>query len=131
MKPSSSLAIRRYSAQPRDQIFVKGYGLLFFANNMGKTIGKNISKNWSGKCSQNFLIMLNNQKQMRLKRFQNEQLKQQQKQLEISLVIKLLIKSQMFQYIHTKKIFQRQLRMRIIKKYLKKIYLSRKKTGNY
>ena len=84
--------MRRYSAQPRDQIFVKGYGLLFFANNMGKTIGKNISKNWSGKCSQNFLIMLNNQKQMRLKWFQNEQLKQQQKQLEISLVIKLLIK---------------------------------------
>ena len=30
----------RYSVQPRDQIFVKGYGFLLFAKNMGKNIGK-------------------------------------------------------------------------------------------
>ena len=33
-----------YSVQPRDQIFVKGYGFLSFTPNMGKDIGKNISK---------------------------------------------------------------------------------------
>ena len=37
----------RYSVQPMDQIFVKGYGLLSFAKN----IGENISKNLSGKYS--------------------------------------------------------------------------------
>ena len=30
---------------PRDPIFVKSYGFLFFAKNMGKNIDKNISKN--------------------------------------------------------------------------------------
>ena len=28
------------SVQPRDQIFVKGYGFLSFAKNMGRNIGK-------------------------------------------------------------------------------------------
>ena len=37
----------QYSFQPRDQIFVKGQGFLSFA--------KNISKNLSGKYSQNLL----------------------------------------------------------------------------
>ena len=37
------------SVQPRDWIFVKGYGFLSFANNMGKDIGKNISKNLRSK----------------------------------------------------------------------------------
>ena len=40
-----------YSVQPRDQIFVKGYEFLLFAKNMGK----NISKNLSGKYIQNLL----------------------------------------------------------------------------
>ena len=39
----------RYSLQPRDRIFVKGYGFLSFAKNMDKKIGKNTSKNLSGK----------------------------------------------------------------------------------
>ena len=39
----------RYSVQPRDQMFVEGYGILTFTKNMGKNIGKNIIKNWSGK----------------------------------------------------------------------------------
>ena len=42
----------RYSVQPRDTIFVKGYGFLSFAKNIGKNIRKNISKNLSGKYSQ-------------------------------------------------------------------------------
>ena len=44
-----------YSVQPRDcnHLFVKGYGFLSFAKNMGKNISKNISKNLSSKYSQN------------------------------------------------------------------------------
>ena len=34
----------KHSVQPRDQIFVKDYGFLSFAKNMGKIIGINISK---------------------------------------------------------------------------------------
>ena len=41
----------RYSVQPRDRMFVKSYGFLSFAKNMGKIVGKNISKNVSGKYS--------------------------------------------------------------------------------
>ena len=32
--------MRRYPVQPRDWIFVKGYGFLPFARNMGKTLIK-------------------------------------------------------------------------------------------
>ena len=41
-----------YSAQPRDWIFEKGYGFLYFAKYMGKTIRKNKSKRLSDECSQ-------------------------------------------------------------------------------
>ena len=41
-----------YSIESRCRMFVKGYGFLFFAMNMSKTIDKNISKNVTGKCSQ-------------------------------------------------------------------------------
>ena len=44
-----------YSVQPRHQIFVKGYGFLSFARNMGKILVKNISKILSSKYSQKFL----------------------------------------------------------------------------
>ena len=50
----------QYSVQPRERIFVKDYKFLPFAKNMGK----NISRNLSGKDSQNFLIMLNNLQKM-------------------------------------------------------------------
>ena len=30
----------RYSVQPRDRIFVKGYEFLSFVRNMGKNVGK-------------------------------------------------------------------------------------------
>ena len=45
----------RYSVQPLDQIFVKGYLFLSFAKNMGKNIGKNISNNVSNIYSQKLL----------------------------------------------------------------------------
>ena len=45
----------RYSVQPRHKIFVKGYGFLSFAKNMGKNIGENISKSLNSKYSQKLL----------------------------------------------------------------------------
>ena len=36
--------MERYSVQPRDRIFVKGYGFLSFAKIMGKNIGKKLVK---------------------------------------------------------------------------------------
>ena len=47
----------RYSDQPRYRIFVKGCGFLLFAENMGKNIDNNISKNLSDKCSPGMLAM--------------------------------------------------------------------------
>ena len=38
-----------YWVQPRSEISVKGYGFFSFARNMWKIVGKNISKNLSGK----------------------------------------------------------------------------------
>ena len=34
MTCSSNLATHQYSVQPRDQVFVKGYGFLSFAKNL-------------------------------------------------------------------------------------------------
>ena len=45
----------RHSVQPRDRMFVKVYGFLSFAKNMGKNIGENISKNLSGQYNQELL----------------------------------------------------------------------------
>ena len=47
----------RYSVQPGDRIFFKGYRFLFFAKNMSKNIGKDISKILSGKYSPGMLAM--------------------------------------------------------------------------
>ena len=39
-----------YSGQPKDQVFVKkNCWFMSFAKNMGKIVGKNLSKNASGK----------------------------------------------------------------------------------
>ena len=37
------------SVQPRDRIFVKGYGFLSFAKNIGKSISKNLGAKYSQK----------------------------------------------------------------------------------
>ena len=47
----------QYSVQPRDRIFVKGYGFLSFAKNMAKSIGTNISKNLRGKYGSGMLAV--------------------------------------------------------------------------
>ena len=39
----------RDSTEPRDRRYVKGYGFLSFATNIGKNIGKNISSKFSQK----------------------------------------------------------------------------------
>ena len=39
----------RYSIQPKDQIFVKGYGFLSFAKNIGKNISKILNARYSQK----------------------------------------------------------------------------------
>ena len=39
----------RYSIEPRDRRYVKGYGFLSFAKNIAKNIGKNISNKYSQK----------------------------------------------------------------------------------
>ena len=116
----------RYSVQPRDRIFVKGYAFLSYPKNMGKNIGKNTGKNLSGKYSQKLLDHAKKLQQMHLKLLKKEQFKKQQKQLVIWLVIKLLIKSRGFQK-GRNKLIQKQLQMSMIKKYQKKdIYLQKK-----
>ena len=45
----------RYSTEPGDWIFVKGYRFLSFAGNISKITGKKISKNLSSKYSQKHL----------------------------------------------------------------------------
>ena len=62
----------RYSLQPRDRIFVKGYGFLSSAENMGENIDKTLSKILSGKCSQKLLDHAKNMIQMHLKLIQKE-----------------------------------------------------------
>ena len=49
--------MRRYSVQPRDRIFIKGYGFLSFAKNMSKNVDENISKNLSDNYSPGMLAM--------------------------------------------------------------------------
>ena len=39
----------RYSVQPRDRIFAKGYRFLYFAKSMDKGFGKTISTNLTSK----------------------------------------------------------------------------------
>ena len=74
----------RYSLQTRDQIFVKGYGFLSFAKNMGKNIGKNINKSLSGKYSQKLIAHANKSLADALKTSSKRVIKKkQQKQLVI------------------------------------------------
>ena len=53
-----SIIKMRYSIEPRDEIYVKGYGFLTFARNIG-THATRAAKNMSNKYSQ---ILLNNAK---------------------------------------------------------------------
>ena len=83
MTRSLNLAMQRYSVQPRDQIFVKGYGFLSFTTNISKNVGKNISKDLSGKCSQNLFDHAKQSPTDALKKSKKDQFKKEQKQLVI------------------------------------------------
>ena len=90
----------RYSVQPRDWIFVKGYEFLSFVQDMGTNIGINISKNLVVKTANNLLIILKSLLQMHLKLLQKDQFRKEQKQLVILFVIKLQIKLQKSRKLH-------------------------------
>ena len=90
----------RYSVQPRDWIFVKGYEFLSFVQDMGTNIGINISKNLVVKTAKNLLIILKSLLQMHLKLLQKDQFRKEQKQLVILFVIKLQIKLQKSRKLH-------------------------------
>ena len=65
----------RYSIEPRDRIYVKGYGFLSFAKNMGKILIKNTVKS--------VLIALKILHQAQQKQHRKKQFKKQQNQLLI------------------------------------------------
>ena len=73
----------RYSIQPRDRIFTKGYKLLPFAKNIGRNIDKNISKNLHGKYSQKLIDHGKQSVADSFKTSSEKQIKKQQKQLMI------------------------------------------------
>ena len=82
----------RYLVEPRDRIYVKGYGFSSFAKN----IGKNVSNKYGKK-------ILNSAKESTtdaIKAASKTAIQKKQKQLVIELVTKLLIKEQMHQKIY-------------------------------
>ena len=72
-----------YSFQPTDQIFVKGYGFLSIARNMGRNICKNTSKNLSNKYSQKLLYHTKQSATDALKTASKRAIQKKQKQLVI------------------------------------------------
>ena len=116
----------RYSVQPRDPIFIKGYGFLSFAKNMVKIIGKNISKNQTSKYCQNFLDHAKKYTRGALKTSSKRFVQKTAKAAGDLIGNKIANKITKVPKIHNK-IIQRQLQMSIINKYLKKgIYLQNK-----
>ena len=63
----------RYSIEPRDRIYVKGYGFLSFAKNMGKSL--------SNKYGQKILDSAKKSTTDALKQLQKEQFKKPQNRL--------------------------------------------------
>ena len=109
----------RYSVQPRDRIFVKRYGFLCLARNVGRSMSKTLSSIYSEKLLDHakFLII-----QSAKDALGNSLKKAIQKTAVIQLGVKLLIKLPDSQKLHHRKI-QKQLK----KKYLEKdIYLQKK-----
>ena len=82
----------RYSVQPRDRLFVKGYGFLSFTKNMDNNIGKNISKTLNGKYSHKLFDRAKQSPIEGFKTASKRAIQKQPKKLVIWLVIKLLIK---------------------------------------
>ena len=112
----------QYSVQPRERIFVKGYGYLSFAKNMGK----NTIKNLSPKQSQE---LLDHAKQSATEALKTSSQRVIQK---TAVATGNLIGNKIADKIakvsrNSHKIIQRQLQMSMTKIYLKKnIYLQKK-----
>ena len=71
-----------YSIEPRERGYVKGYGVLSFARNLG-TYSIKVAKNLNNKYGQKLADSAENLEQMHLKLIAKEQFKKQLKQLEI------------------------------------------------
>ena len=72
----------RHSIEPKDRIYVKGYGFLSFAKNTVTPTIK-VAKSMSNKYSQKLLDSAKNLQMMQQKLLQKEQFKKLQKQLMI------------------------------------------------
>ena len=83
-----------YSVEPRDYIFIKGYGILDFAENMYRNSSRNISRNVSSRYIQKLLDHVKQSAIDTLKTASKKQIRKPQKQLMIWLIIKLLIELQ-------------------------------------
>ena len=66
----------RYSIEPRDRIYVKGYGFLSFAKNIGKNLSNKYGKNLLDSAKKSTTDAIK-------KVLQKEQFKKQKKQLVI------------------------------------------------
>ena len=122
-----------YSVQPRDQIFLEGYGSLSFAKNMGKHIGKKISQNLSGKYRQKLLDHAKQYATDALNSYPNNSKKVIQKTVEAvgdSISSKIANRFMKVSRIH-RRITQKQLQINMIKKYLKKDISLQKKRKKY
>ena len=82
-------------------MFVKGYGFLSFAKNIGKNISKDKSSNLSGKYSQKLLDHVKHSATDALKTTSKRVIKKKKlKELVILLVMKLLIELRKPQEVH-------------------------------
>ena len=71
-----------YLIESRERGYVKGYGVLFFARNLG-TYSIKVAKKLNNKYGQKLADSAKNLEQMHLKLIAKEQFKKQLKQLEI------------------------------------------------
>ena len=113
----------RYSVQTRHRIFVKVYGFLYFAKNMGK----NMSKNMSGKYSQQHLYHVEQSPTDTFKTASKRAIPRAAEATVDLISNKIADKTTNTQKTHKKIIQKTVANMSMIKKYLKKdIYLQKK-----
>ena len=90
----------RYSIEPRERRYVKGYGFLSFARNIGTHAAK-VAKDMSNKYSQKLIDTGKKSATDAIKSKKKEQFKKRLKQFEILLLIKLLIRLRVHQKNHS------------------------------
>ena len=121
----------RYSVQSRDRIFVKSYEYLSVAKNMGRNIGKNLRKNLSGRYSKK---LIDYAKQYATNAFKTVSKRAIQKTgEETGDLIGNKTANKITKVSETSKQNKsKQLKMSVIKKYLKKdVHISKRKTKKY